>query len=88
MSKEKVNINQKEALIKSINGSLIIGMIMLLAMWMLFTLLLLVADPIHSFERTVVLFVVSFVTIIPALGLHLFRKKYWLNKYPQLKRKK
>ncbi len=82
----KENTENHNPIVKSINAALIIGMIMFIVMWVLFSLLIL-SDPNESLERTMALIVVFFVTITPALGLHFFRIKVWCKKYPHLRKK-
>lgn len=78
----------KLRLLKSINTAFIIGSCVLLASGLLIGLVLLGGNPNKTMEDWIVVSLVIFVfTIIPAIGLHIFRTKYWVKKYPELQRK-
>jgi len=78
----------KIKLLKSINAAFIIGSCVLLAAGLLTGLVLLGGNPDKTMEDWIVVSLVIFIfTIIPAIGLHIFRTKYWVKKYPELQRK-
>lgn len=78
----------KLRLLKSINTAFIIGSCVLLASGLLIWLVLLGGNPNKTIEDWIVVSFVIFVfTIIPAIGLHIFRTKYWVKKHPELQRK-
>jgi hypothetical protein len=78
----------KIKLLKSINAAFIIGICVILAFGLLMGFILLGANPDKTMEDWVVVSLAIFVlTVIPAIGIHIFRTKYWIKKYPELQRK-
>jgi len=78
----------KLKLLKSINAAFIIGSCVLLAAGLLTGLVFLGGNPDKTMEDWIVVSLVILVfNIIPAIGLHIFRTKYWKKKYPELQRK-
>ncbi|MDQ0233138.1 hypothetical protein [Metabacillus malikii] len=80
----------KEKLIRSINAAFIIASCMILGFGALFGILQLGTDPGNNTmeDWIIVCSALIILFILPAIGIHVFRTKIWLKKFPELKRKK